>query len=600
METIVKHDECSTTPPSQAIRSSTARRLAASQRPTWRVDRADRVRSMAANPWRRFCSSVRVDINATNRAGGGHDVVGLAVTATSFEVVPTGDRRSHFGDARGHRSQSATGASRRSGGWWIGDAGHRDPGFSLDPKTLIYRKKRPSLLPKRLFHRRLLFVCAGEIRYEIRQNRKKPTLPGSLQPKQPTTPVLCIGAIQDCVGRHSMRRKYFGWAIAAVAMLGPVQAWGGDREIAEQIINRLKGHRDSGALQDFTLDMKVDNGVVLLKGSVSNPQQRKVVLEAADGIEGIASVIDEVQINAVAGAGNDATVVKRQTIVAADPAAVRLEKPQAGSVGDNFSFRQALATTVDSGVATAGHGTSGEKPGAVVPTAAMEYADSGSDQQVTQSVVAALGRAQKNGQLKGFGVDVKSSGGVVELTGRAASDAQRDSILQIASSVPGVVGVREAIQVASSAPTLSRLPEPMQESEPSGIPARLASAPMGASTMTTPYRTQSGQPTQAMNTGVHMGSPMMGAPVSGGPVPMAPYGGGAAAPRYDSPYLPNYAWPGYAAYPNYAAVTYPQQYSPSAWPYIGPFYPYPQVPLGWRKVALEWDDGWWHLDFTDR
>jgi len=68
---------------------------------------------------------------------------------------------------------------------------------------------------------------------------------------------------------------------------------------------------------------------------------------------------------------------------------------------------------------------------------------------------------------------------------------------------------------------------------------------------------------------------------------------------YDQPTLPNYAWPSYAAYPNYAAVSYPRQYSPSAWPYIGPFYPYPQVPLGWRKVTLEWDDGWWYLDFSD-
>jgi len=23
------------------------------------------------------------------------------------------------------------------------------------------------------------------------------------------------------------------------------------------------------------------------------------------------------------------------------------------------------------------------------------------------------------------------------------------------------------------------------------------------------------------------------------------------------------------------------------------------VPLGWRKVTLEWDDGWWMLDFKD-
>ncbi len=76
-------------------------------------------------------------------------------------------------------------------------------------------------------------------------------------------------------------------------------------------------------------------------------------------------------------------------------------------------------------------------------------------------------------------------------------------------------------------------------------------------------------------------------------------GGGTAPALYDQPNLPNYAWPTYAAYPNYAALTYPKQYSPTAWPYIGPFYPYPQVPLGWRKVTLEWDDGWWFLDFSD-
>jgi hypothetical protein len=34
-------------------------------------------------------------------------------------------------------------------------------------------------------------------------------------------------------------------------------------------------------------------------------------------------------------------------------------------------------------------------------------------------------------------------------------------------------------------------------------------------------------------------------------------------------------------------------------PYIGPFYPYPQVPLGWRETSLEWDDGWWFLAFNE-
>ena len=81
------------------------------------------------------------------------------------------------------------------------------------------------------------------------------------------------------------------------------------------------------------------------------------------------------------------------------------------------------------------------------------------------------------------------------------------------------------------------------------------------------------------------------------PVGFVPHGSGRG-PSYENASMPGYAWPSYASYPNYAALTYPKQYSPTAWPYIGPFYPYPQVPLAWRKVSLEWDDGWWFLDFS--
>ena len=99
--------------------------------------------------------------------------------------------------------------------------------------------------------------------------------------------------------------------------------------------------------------------------------------------------------------------------------------------------------------------------------------------------------------------------------------------------------------------------------------------------------------------------PVMGAAsgVPGAPLPMYAPGAAAGGPapiHYDHPVMPAYAWPSYSAYPNYASITYPKQYSPTAWPYIGPFYPYPQVPLGWRKVSLEWDDGWWWLNFKDK
>ena len=395
-----------------------------------------------------------------------------------------------------------------------------------------------------------------------------------------------------------MRRKYFGLAIAAIATLGPMQAWGGDREIAEQIIQRLKTNRDSGALKDFTLDMKVDKGVVLFRGNVTQDAQKGLVLETAEGIEGVAKVVDEVSVN-----GKLAKVVKPEASIAAvKQVSAEEEAAKPAAKKGEFSFREALASQRKA--TEQKQAQPPVMPGKVMPATAVEPTD---DAGVVSAVVSALRAAKESGELKGFGVDVKSENGVLELTGRASSPAQRDTIINIAENVPGVAGVREAIAIPTAAPNLPRLPEPpsLQEVAPAltpvavspvsrpgrGLTAAPVSAPVPSPVMTTPYRTQGG-PVAARPASV-------GAPVAGQPVPMAPYAP-VGAPRYDSPNLPNYAWPGYAAYPNYAALTYPQQYSPSAWPYIGPFYPYPQVPLGWRKVSLEWDNGWWFLDFTDR
>ena len=102
---------------------------------------------------------------------------------------------------------------------------------------------------------------------------------------------------------------------------------------------------------------------------------------------------------------------------------------------------------------------------------------------------------------------------------------------------------------------------------------------------------------------MQMAQMQMGGPVQGMPGPagqIQPVGHAHNPGVYNRPALPEYAWPAYAAHDNYAAVTYPGQYDASAFPYIGPFYPYPQVPLGWRKAQLEWDDGYWNLDFDSR
>src|SRR5204863_3040270 len=75
------------------------------------------------------------------------------------------------------------------------------------------------------------------------------------------------------------------------------------------------------------------------------------------------------------------------------------------------------------------------------------------------------------------------------------------------------------------------------------------------------------------------------------PMPLA----SPSMPAYDmtGPKMPAHSWPTYAPYPNVSRVAYPEAYPYNAFPYIGPFYPFPKVPLGWRSVKLEWDDGYW-------
>ena len=163
----------------------------------------------------------------------------------------------------------------------------------------------------------------------------------------------------------------------------------------------------------------------------------------------------------------------------------------------------------------------------------------------------------------------------------------------------GLAMADEQLQVASND---RARPQVQRRVTQQGVPQR---AQARNSNMPVPYARTAGGPQgrgiQPANFSQAQYSPGGGGQPGGGPAamgPRPPMGNGAAV-SYDNPQLPGYAWPSYAASPNYAALTYPKQYSASAWPYIGPFYPYPQVPLGWRKVTLEWDDGWWNLDFSD-
>ena len=265
------------------------------------------------------------------------------------------------------------------------------------------------------------------------------------------------------------------------------------------------------------------------------------------------------------------------------------------------------------------------------------------NQEVAEKIAASL---RQSGQLKSYKVGVKYQDGTAWLRGQVSSREQMNTALRLVFQTPGVTRVVNDLTIGpgneqGSAPSVQQVagvvtperstrlasrslsvpsqrvqanPSPAaREASPSPgradrVPATFASAPAQqvaatASQMPMPApQPMVAQVAQPMPVGYSQGGvPMpLGQPMAG-PMPQyaMPVGSGVAPARYDQAYTPNYAWPSYAAYPNYAALTYPKQHSPTAWPYIGPFYPYPQVPLGWRKVSLEWHDGWWQLDFDD-
>lgn len=251
----------------------------------------------------------------------------------------------------------------------------------------------------------------------------------------------------------------------------------------------------------------------------------------------------------------------------------------------------------------------------------------GDDQSIADQLNQQLTAEREAGRLERFDVQMQVQDGVVQLYGQLATAEQKSLVIETARRVPGVRQVVNGLEVAqaNAVPATTNAPAaapilvqeegaaeyaiaPAAAQQP--IPSVLKPAPQY---QPAPQYSVAQVPMAAAPSGIGMGpvqgapmpmnaGPMNAGPMQAGPVPMyAPSTMGAVPPPcYDHPQMPNYAWPAYAAAPNYAAVTYPKQYSPTAWPYIGPFYPYPQVPLGWRHVTMQWDDGWWYLKFRDK
>jgi osmotically-inducible protein OsmY len=208
-------------------------------------------------------------------------------------------------------------------------------------------------------------------------------------------------------------------------------------------------------------------------------------------------------------------------------------------------------------------------------------------------IASALSKAP----LTSLDIKVEYKQGAARLTGNAKDMKEREIATRVVSRVPGVVMVDNQLKVKGKAPVrgpIQRVAYNQPPGGPQGAPQGYAPQQQSMPMVGRPPYAPQGP--AGMHRPQRVSQPHPGMMAPGGPGPQ----GAPTSNVYNQPHTPGYAWPSYAASPNYAQVAYPKQYSASAWPYIGPFYPYPQVPLGWRKVQLEWDDGNWNLNFDSR
>lgn len=182
-----------------------------------------------------------------------------------------------------------------------------------------------------------------------------------------------------------------------------------------------------------------------------------------------------------------------------------------------------------------------------------------------QSLADAIAaRLRATNVAAGADIAIVAMDGSVTLTGSVKDASQRARVIREVRGVTGVFVVRDGLKVVGNGNLVQ-----IQDSGIGIAPvAPLPLAPQGAPPYTGP-----------------------------GPiVEPAPLGvPGQFSPEMGAPNLPPYAWPTYAPYNNLSRVAYPNSYPYNAFPFIGPYYPFPKVPLGWRKVTLEWEDGYWYM-----
>lgn len=313
---------------------------------------------------------------------------------------------------------------------------------------------------------------------------------------------------------------------------------------ANQIIAAMK----DASIQGSGVSVEVQNGVAVLEGKVFKASDRALAQRLAQTVPGVESVENNLRFTA------DAQGTVRQASATNNAELFESQVSRAGhaeSASGGSKIRQVSGETQ-------------QVQSAAVPAVPAVSSRPGVD---NQAVAQQISETLESVGLVGYAIEIRYNAGVATLIGDVSTLQQRQAAGATVSQINGVKSVNNQLRVAGPVTQTAYNPQmaqgmPQQQYAPQMMPAGYTQPGM----MTDPS--------------------------------MPPSPSGYAPTSFNNPQLPGHAWPAYAQYPNSAAVSYPTQYSASAFPYIGPFYPYPQVPMGWREVSLEWDDGYWQLNFN--
>ena len=376
----------------------------------------------------------------------------------------------------------------------------------------------------------------------------------------------------------SILRSAFVMAVVGTSLVLPAAR---ADDLAGSVAAKL---RESGSLAGYKVNVKAKSGTVWLEGRVADQKQLAAAVSLAENTPGVERVVNRLAIG-----------------------------KQAESAGGTPAFSMPSSAWGIVGIPSPAAGKNASTPAAAAKSLA------GAPQPAPRGLQDSDGQEAQVQLAQALAPAAKTQGGA---GGRQTSNSPRPLAMTPARSMQPAAGQprsqpmpgqgrdpRMAMRgpVQRTAMRGGMQADPMHLPSPGGYEGPVADGQMVPGSMRVveggPVNGVPGEGGYANGGQAGTGGYASGGPgYAGGPMPMG--GTGVGMPpipgRSDGPNMPNYAWPSYAASPNVAAVQYPSQYSPTAWPYIGPFYPYPQVPLGWRRVSLEWDDGWWWLDFDER